>query len=252
MAIPKNISLIWLQGFENLPEKFLPNIKSITEKNPNWKIYKWDENSIRQELKNLGQEYLDKYNSFQLLHQKVDYARFTLAYIYGGAFLDTDVVAIRSLDETPHLNDEDDILILSEKPHSKQMNNATILVTPKNTIIKYLIDNIDTTPCGDYESNYQCIQRTTGPYAFHRLLKNFKDQIIVLDKKYFEPCASLDDYCEIDPNLTILDHRHELSWLNPRHKNLIKLYFEAKHYKVQILFGLVIIILLILILRKNN
>ena len=247
--IVKSGHFIWMQGWDKFPEKFRANIQSVIDKNTNWKIYYWDEGSILEELKNSGQEYLDKYNNFKLLHQRVDYARYFLIWKFGGASIDTDIVALKGFDSIPNIDTSD--FIVSEKPHSKSINNATILSSRNNPILKYVIDNIDIKPCGEYESDYQCIQRTTGPYAFNKLLKPFKDKIVVLDKSYMEPCSSLDKYCSVKSN-TILDHRHELSWLKPWHREAIKMYFEVKHYKYQILIALIIIIILILALKKNN
>lgn len=248
--IPKNIHFVWYQGFANLPDKLRPNVQSVIDKNPDWKPFFWDDVSMQKELKNLGQEYLDKYNSYKLLHQKIDFFRYASLYSLGGVSIDTDIIALKGFDSVPNIETSD--FIVSEKPHSKSINNATIFSSKNNPILKHVIDNIDTEPCGEYESDYKCIQRTTGPYAFNKLLKPFKNEIIILPKEYLEPCASLDSYCKISPNLTILDHRHELSWLKPWHKNVIKSYFVAKHYKYQILIALIIIIALILILRKNN
>ena len=247
--IARNLHFLWYQNWSNFPEKFKGNVESVITKNPTWNVYKWDNDSIRQELKNFGQEYLDKYDNFKLLHQKIDFARATLLYIYGGASIDTDIVALKGFDSLPHINTSD--LIVSEKPHSKSMNNATIIASKNNPILKYLIDNIET-PCKEGESDYKCIQRTTGPYAFNKILKPYKDQITVLDKVYLEPCTSLDPFCAPSQNLSVLDHRHELSWLKPWHKKVIKSYFVAKHYKYQILIGIIILIALILILNKNN
>lgn len=250
MSISKSIHFIWYQNWNNFPEKFLSNVESVINKNLDWKIYQWDNESIRKELKNLGQVYLDKYDSFEILHQKIDYARYALLYIYGGASVDTDVVGIKGFDSTPNIETSD--LIVSEKPHNKQINNATILASKNNPILKHVIDNIDTTPCGKYETDYKCIQRTTGPYAFNKLLQPFKNEITVLDKSYFEPCASLDPFCSPDAENSILDHRHELSWLKFYHRDAIKLYFTVMHYRYQILIALIIIISLILILRKKQ
>lgn len=247
--IPKLIHLIWFQSWNEFPERFHNNVRSIIEKNPDYKIFYWDDASMQEELKTIGQEYLDKYNSFKLLHQKIDYFRFAILYSRGGISVDTDVLALRGFDELPNINTSD--LIVSEKPHSKSMNNATILANKNNPILKYLIDNIDTTPCREGESNYKCIQRTTGPYAFNKLLQPFKDQIVVLDKVYLEPCASLDSYCSPSEE-SVLNHLHELSWLKTWHKNVIKSYFVVKHYKYHVLIGIIILIALILILRNNN
>jgi mannosyltransferase OCH1-like enzyme len=239
-----------MQGFDKLPSKLNGYVQSIIDKNPNWNILKYDDTSIREELKNLGQEYLDKYNNYALLHQKVDLARLCLLYIHGGVATDTDIIALKGFDSTPSLDTSD--FIVSEMPHKKAINNATILCSKNNPIMKYVIDNIPNTPCKSGEGNFYCIQRTTGPYAFNKLLKNYKGQITVLPKVYFEPCSSYDPYCFPDPNLSILNHKHELSWLKQWHKEGIKIYFEVKHYRYQILIGLIILILIIILISRNK
>lgn len=244
-----NIHFFWHQGWSQFPQRLQSNIDSVISKNPNWKVYKWDDVSIREELKNFGQQYLDKYDGFKLLHQKIDYARIILLHIYGGVSIDTDIVALKGFDSLPNINTSD--FIVSEKSWNKSINNATIFSSKNNPILKHVIDNIDTTPCRDNESDYRCIQRTTGPQAFNKLLKPFRDQITVLDKDYLEPCTSLDSYCSPKEN-SVLDHRHELSWLKPYHKNAIKSYFFLKHYRYQIIVGILILALLIILLNRNN
>ena len=247
--INKNIHFVWHQGWNEFPEKYLTNVESVINKNFDWKIYQWDNESIRAELKNLGQQYLDKYDSFKILHQQIDYARYALLYIYGGASVDTDVIGLKGFDSTPNIDTSN--FIVSEKPHNKSINNATILASKNNPILKHVIDNIDTTPCGEYETDYKCIQRTTGPRAFNELLQPFRNEITVLDKSYFEPCASLDPFCDPKEN-SVLDHRHELSWLKFYHRDAIRLYFIIRRYRFHILIGLVIIFVITLILQKKQ
>lgn len=246
MPVSKNIHFIWYQGWNNFPEKFSSNVQSVIRLNPTWKVYKWDDASMQTELKNSDPKYLNTYNSFSLLHQKIDYFRYFILYKLGGVSIDSDITAIKSFDSVPGIDTDD--FIVSEKPHSKSINNATIFASKNNPILKYVIDNISTSPCKTHESNYYCIQRTTGPRAFNKLLKDSGGKITVLDKSFLEPCAGSDPYCSIKPN-TVLNHEHQLSWVSPTNKDLIKVYFFVNHYKYWIILLLVIIIL-ILLLKK--
>jgi len=248
--IDKNIHFIWMQGWDEFPEKYQSNVQSVIDKNPTWKVYKWDDTNIKTALKDLGQQYLDKYNGFKYLHQKVDFSRYALLYKYGGVSVDTDVVGVKGFDQIPNIDNES--FIVSEMPHvKKRMNNATIFTAKNSPILKNLIDNIPTDPCKAGEPKYLCIQRTTGPSTFNNLLKPYKSQITVLDKSFLEPCSSLNEFCDINPN-TVLDHRHELSSLQPWQKKLGKLYWDALHYKYQILGGLILIIALIFLLKPKR
>ena len=243
MSIPRIIHLNWMQGWDNFPEKLKPNVESIISKNPGWKVMKWDESRILNALQ--GTPYLNTYKSFKLLHQRVDFARYVLLYMFGGVSLDTDIEALRPLSETPYINTSN--FIVSEKPHSTSINNATILVSKENPIMKYVIDNIDTKECD--KSDYKCIQATTGPYAFNRLISKFKDQIVVLDKSFLEPCTSLDPYCSPKEH-SVLNHKHELSWISPWHKKAIQSYFIAKNFKVEIVMLIALVIILYFIFKK--
>jgi len=108
--IPRTIHQIWMQGWGQLPDKYLDNVQSIADKNPDYKILKWDEKSIRDIVKYLGEDYLRKYDSFTTLHQKIDFGRYSILYAMGGISVDTDVKAYKSFDETPHINDSNFII----------------------------------------------------------------------------------------------------------------------------------------------
>lgn len=259
MSIPKNIHQIYLPNWNELPDKYVPNVKSIIEKNLNWKHFRWDDSSIRNLLRSMGPQYLQKYNDFKLLHQRVDFARYAILYNLGGASVDTDVVAFKSFDETPYLNEKDFIVsynsanklesyIKSGLPFT--INNATILVKKNNPLLKNLLNQILTESCEIGQSDYSCIQQTTGPAAFTEYLNNYKDQITILDNKYFEPCSGQDPYCEI-PQESLVNHKHDATWVNPFYKSLSRLYYSAKQYKGLLLTGLAIIIGIILIPKKS-
>lgn len=245
MAIPKIIHQIWLQGFGQLPEKFKSNVQSVIDKNPDWEHIEWDDNSIRELVKSIGQQYLDKYDSFKLLHQKVDFGRYAILYVKGGVSVDIDVVAIKGFDELPNL--ETSNLIVSNLSNNRALNNATILASPKNPILLGLLNYILILDCTSAQSNFTCIQKTTGPDAFNKYLRDYKDQITTLDSSYFESCSGYNDYCELNPN-AILDHQHEGTWLPESFKSALGFYHWMKEHKwILILIG---ILLLILILRK--
>lgn len=236
-----------MQGFDKLPVKYNSNVQSIVDKNPGWEVKKWDDSSIKEELRILGQKYLDKYNSFKLLHQKVDFGRYAILYNQGGASIDIDAFALKSLDEVPSLSISN--FIVSYNSTNSFINNATILVSKNNNLIKGFIDSI---VANDkvYFGEMLTIAKTTGPLAFTKFLKQYKNEITILDPSYLEPCSSMNKYCKVKPN-SILDHRHELSWINPFYQKLAESrYFLIKHKK-SILVLLIIIFIFILIFRRK-
>lgn len=258
--IPKIISAIWMQGWNNLPEKYLPNIKSIEEKNPDYKIIKWDKKSIRDVVKYLGDQYLQKFDGFKTLHQQIDFGRYCVLYAIGGISCDLDVVAIKGFSKTPEINSSEFIVSYNSSSafenwakHGKSasLNNATILVSKNNPIMKGLIDHIMTLSCDINQSKESCIQDTTGPREFTKYLDQYKDQIVVLDNVYFEPCNGADLACSISPE-TIINHRHEGSWLSDSTKGFGRLYFKIKQNRGPIIMGLLLLFVLFIIFNKRQ
>lgn len=244
--IPKIIHLIWLPEFSQIPEKYNSNIQSIVEKNPGWQVKKWGEESIRVVVGAIGEEYLNKYDSFQLLHQKVDFARYAILYSFGGVSIDVDVVALKSMDNTPHLNDSD--FIVSNNSIDSFINNATILVSKSNLLLLELLDTIVSNNKYYSNKNFR-IWQTTGPGVFTTFVRKHKKDITIIDHTYLEPCSGMNKYCKI-PDNAILDHQHEASWVSPLFKNLVRAHYFVIQYKY-VLTVISITLILLFIFRKK-
>lgn len=240
MAVSKQIHQIWLQGFVNLPLKYYPNLDSIYKKNPDWKVNLWSEETIRPLIKSIGDNYLQHYDSLKLLHQKVDYARYSILFVKGGISVDVDAVALKSFDETPGIATSD--FIVSKNSQDIFINNATILVSKENPLMKQLLDEIDG-DCKWYPGKTACIMYSTGPMAFTKFVNNHLDKITILDPIYFEPCSGRNDNCKVDSEKTILDHRHEGTWVNPVWKQIVSIYYKTLPYRIIIFVILVLVIL---------
>lgn len=235
--IQKIVHQFWMQGFDSLPEKYKANVDSIDVHNPGWAHYKWDERMIQAALYLFDEKYLQKFNSIKLLHQKVDYARYVLLYIYGGVSVDVDAVALKSFDSTPGLASSS--FMVSKNSTDKFVNNATIFVSQNNGMMKEWVDSINT-DCKFYMTDFNCVLQTTGPYAFSRFVDKHMNDIVVLDHKYFEPCSGSDHSCVVGPD-AIIDHQHEKSWLNPLFKSVSESYFRIKPYKNVFIVALVLV-----------
>lgn len=234
--------MIWYQGWLTLPDKFKENIESIRRQNPDWELMQWDENSIKPLIASLGDEYVQKFNSFTKLHQKIDFARYAALYKFGGCSVDVDCYAIKGFDSTPQINDAN--LIVSYNSLGNRINNATILASKENPILKGMLDEISNN-CTFYDTNFSCIFKTTGPSFFTKYLQKYKDQVVILDNSYFEPCYGGDKHCEVKSN-SILDHRHEGSWAEPGIKGAAKAYHASKQYIPTLIVLLFIVILIVI------
>jgi hypothetical protein len=89
--------------------------------------------------------------------------------------------------------------------------------------MKHIIDTIaaDTSVPSNYPLQELYVTSTTGPVFMSSIIYTFPDRIHLLDNKYFEPCFSGDMFCS-NMDETIMNHRHELSWMNPTTKYIVK------------------------------
>lgn len=159
----KELSIIWFQGQDNIPKSiFKQNLNNWKIINPNWKINLVDEKILENACKIYSQECFDIFNSFDLLHLKIDFGRYVLLYLNGGGYVDMDCYALRSLDHSDIFNDfikqytkgfHQNILALSMVNvdpiesfvfvgSSYTINNAVMFSSKKNPILQYLIDTI--------------------------------------------------------------------------------------------------------------
>lgn len=262
--IPKIIHQIWIQGEDEIPEHLSENKHKIIELHPEWQYILWDEISVLNLLKNTNKEWFKNYYKFNYLHQKVDYAKLIIIYIYGGIFIDMDAYTIQKLDSLFYKYGNYDFVVSYAKEinpmvnysvcrrFSKCLNNGIFMGKPNTDILRFMINNI-TYDCSIIQNQVTCIANTTGPVFFDKHIFKYindnentnKSKILILDNDYFEPCTL--DICEITGN-TYIKHEHNISWINDSIRPLIKLYLNYT-LLFNILFLFLFFIIIILLFR---
>ena len=209
---------------------------------------KWDDQSLKEQCAKFSKECAEKYDSFEHLHSKVDFGRYVVLYNYGGISVDTDMVSLSPIDDTPELENGD--FFISEISYPGNLigmkNNAVIICKPKNPVLKDVITRIIEYGRGpaDFKMKEEYINETTGPSFMSRLVNDHKDKINVLSYKYYEPCSPKDPYCVI-PDNAIMDHQHELSWTSSTYQFLIWLMYFFLHY-----FWLFVLIIVLVVMYR--
>jgi mannosyltransferase OCH1-like enzyme len=273
----KNIYIVWYQGEKNITNKqYIENIKNWKLLNPTWNVKIIDNIQLRNACKLYSKKCLELYDSFNIMHMKIDLGRYVLLYLYGGIYVDMDMYCIRSLDYSNILkkflvkqNKYSNILGLSEinlsiyesyisigKPQF--VNNAMMISTRKHPFLKRMINNIikhfraPTTkklqqiPAAFRTStfeNMQLIDSITGPQFlnkyYEKYTKRYKTSdthIEIFPYYIFEPATRI--YMELT-NDTLAIHQYELSW-QPKEMKFIT-YFYFKFNTLIILFFLLTI-----------
>lgn len=95
--IPKTIHYIWLGG---KPKPALTNICILSwrEKNPDYDIIEWNETNLDIERFATENRFFAACRKRHMWAYMADYIRLKILYEYGGIYLDTDMLVLRSLD----------------------------------------------------------------------------------------------------------------------------------------------------------
>jgi mannosyltransferase OCH1-like enzyme len=260
----KIIHQIWLQGKDKIPSSYHSCLKSVVKYTYNFNYILWDETDILVLLKQFPL-YIEVYNKFTYMHQKIDFARYVILYVYGGIYIDMDVELIKPLESLIiEYNDNDIILskIYNSNLFESKVNcdgtmciNNGIIIAGKNCDFLFgLINNIVTNyTCKFYEFKILCINNTTGPKAITRMYNQYtgSSRIKILEPEYLEPCLAGEN-CNITEN-TYAIHKHTLTWFDDRQKFVLKYYLRNKMIcnLIVFLFLLSILFFLIKICYRN-
>ena len=254
MTIEKIIHQIWITPSKivaPVPAKYDKNIESVKKYNPDWQYMLWDENMIL-ELMKANTKWLDTYNKFKYLHQKIDFSKYVILYCYGGAYLDIDVEGAKSLTHLLNIYPGYDLILSYLKDNifaslisvlnTHIINNGVILCKKNNILMDKFIDAIilEMNKNKTYVSKIYCIVFTTGPAIFTNFFdKNKDNKTLILDNKYLEPCMG--SVCNVT-NETYTIHQHDATWIPPILKNVRD--FVIKNGMCLIIIGVIIAVII--------
>ena len=237
--ISKIIHQIWLQGQNNMPEKFLKKVNKIKNFHLLWKYYFWDDIAIIN-LLSKNKEWIETYYKLLYLHQKVDYAKYVILYEYGGVYIDIDVEIVKPLDNLLQNNSEYDLIVsrinlttfesLLYCNRNICINNGIILANPKEITLEKIINNIIKNPTTGLPPliKFSYINNTTGPKMFTKLiLNNNNNKIKILEPEFLEPLVL--GTGDITDN-TYAIHEHNGSWVNESFKKFSIFYIQNKNF----------------------
>jgi mannosyltransferase OCH1-like enzyme len=236
---PKLLHQIWLQGVDVIPAKFLPNMCQNKFHNYEWVHVLWDEPKILEMLAG-HKSLLDTYQGFSYLHQKVDFAKYVILFMYGGVYVDMDAYCVKSFDLVVQKYPDSEVIVSKTNTYafenviwtgnSTMINNGIIAAKPSASTLKILIDHIISRDnhCSRFFSKSSCINQTTGPKLFTQIIFDSIQEgnpVEILDYEYFEPCVMSSG--NITDN-TICVHNHECSWLPFYLKYFFEYYTQCK------------------------
>lgn len=260
MPIPRIFHQIWYQGESRLPLHLKEYRQSWIAQHPNFTFAFWDQPSI-ENLVNQSEPWIkDHYFSYELMIQRIDFAKYVILHHFGGIYMDIDVKCIKPIDDLLSEHSEKNV-ILSKCPYDfvhhslmffiglrlgEPLINNGIMMCNKGhsimtSIMKTCFEN-RATIFRLFGNNFLHIFATTGPVAVTKAFRKVpKGDVTVLDHTFFEACDIHDvkKYCEI-PKHAIGLHVYEGSWVSPFEKLLTNSYFFIKDRFVLIIIFLII------------
>lgn len=260
MKFQKNIFICWYQGRENLNKHskaniFNENLKNWEILNPTWSLHFISNKELRNACKKFSKQCLKLYDSFDLIHLKIDLGRYVLLYLYGGIYVDMDMYILRGLHTSRLINNlikkanNNNINVLGLSSlnlesyegllfigQSVVLNNAMMFSTPKHPLLHLMIKTINSHKYVPKSFNsFTIIQNITGPKFINNFFYTFIDNPLHLSQKshieifthhIFEPSPAY-GYSDITDK-TLAIHKMELSWISPNIKNAIYIYYKFK------------------------
>lgn len=139
--IPKNIHLIFLRKDEPLPELFDICKQRIHVNHPEWHIRLYNEDDAQNLLHQYLPEYFKVYNAFYHNVQKADFLRLALVYLYGGFYMDLDMLSLKPLDELRKYS-----MVLGEEKTVCQAEQKALNLKHKVRIANYMFGGIPQHP----------------------------------------------------------------------------------------------------------
>ena len=245
------------RGKDQIPEKYTSEIENIKNLNKKYAYKLWSEKTFYFDI--INNEKLDKlfikkvketYEKFTLIHLKVDYMKYVILYLYGGIYIDVDVIAKKSFDALdPVLENHDCILerlnysifesyVTTSSPYA--LNNGIIVVKfPENKFLLKLIDNIQNYVFshgdkfeGLKEKEFKSvllINEVTGPKKITQVynsLSNTEKNKIFITSTFF--CSKS---CRTDEDgLRIIEHYSDITWMKGKYMHIIELYTDPRKF----------------------
>lgn len=139
--IPDNIHLIFLRKDETFPQLFEECKRKTHEDHPSWNIRLYNEDDASLILKSYLPEYVESYNRFTHNVQKADFLRIALVYLYGGFYMDLDMLSLKPLDDL-----REHTLVLAEEKTIGKEEQAALSLKYHLRIANYMFGGIPKHP----------------------------------------------------------------------------------------------------------
>ncbi len=143
---------IWL-GPHQIPQRCIDCMNGAISMHSDWEYILWTDSHPL--LETLDPTVLEKMDAVENYGAKSDILRLEILRVYGGVYLDVDILPIRPLDPFVHAND-----FFCGLQRSTSISNAVLGARKGHPLLKEILDSIDTT---QVKNTFRSILQGTGP-----------------------------------------------------------------------------------------
>lgn len=198
-----------------MPDNLKQEMYNCQKVNHDFQHYLWSEKEILPLLRNTNPLYEELYVSYERYAQKADLARYVILYVYGGIYLDADMVCYKNLSDFCHLD-----FFLTAPPLYKiirSVQNCIIGSEPNHPFISVILQE-----CVNRRHNTN-IMKSTGPKMIYDAMKIYGKHIPIIDRKYLYPCQPYDDdNCPYTCEDCYVAHMANASWYSSNAQSVHK------------------------------
>jgi mannosyltransferase OCH1-like enzyme len=178
--IPLKLHMIWV-GNNPVPDHVIKNYSDWKKLMPHWEFRLWSNDDIN--LNEFSQEVIEKVHQANKGAQKADIMRYFIIEKYGGFYLDSDIVPIRSLDSLVYMNND---LVLYHDNHVtwNYIINCFFGASPNHPLLKEACKRVM-----NAELNTSDVHMKTGPFLWGTVISEvnpeYGKRYLVLDSPFF-------------------------------------------------------------------
>jgi mannosyltransferase OCH1-like enzyme len=195
--IPKIIHQIYFDLYNKKIDDIAVYKKSIEQiklYNPTYKHMLWNKKSSADLIKKKLPQYYDFYINMRYDVQRIDFLRFVVLYVYGGFYVDLDLINLKSLDKLLHQKFVGYSLKKFIPKHNELIQNDFFGAEKKFKLFKILMDlcepNYNTKASNKIYDSWKgrFVLQTTGPRyvskIFKKILPKYKPQTDLIYTKW--------------------------------------------------------------------
>jgi mannosyltransferase OCH1-like enzyme len=187
VTIPKIVMQTWKN--DQIPDKWKAGVESVKKYLSHWKyVLMTDENNLNL-VKDYFPWYLETYLAFRYPIQRADVIRYMWLYLYGGLYLDMDVLLLSDID---HLFLHGNLFFVPSGNEPTYLTNAIMASVPRQQCWLDMLEETKKRYNGWLPNMEVEILSTTGPGMVSRIMQNGIWPYTMLPKEVLNPYSICD------------------------------------------------------------